>query len=462
MKRSDSPVSPGWFHNITGPAMLFLWLLLAGFESSGQAYFYFENRIGYPNDSVVSYYTFLTLYNNGSGIARTRFKDPVSGENRLFETALLDSAGTDPTKRRFLVQRGEVLPIEGTPGRLYVPPKYVFEKYEEAGETYFKPAAWAYQWPDGSWHYSEMLVNAQKTRADLQRDADLVTFFFSAGDLFYQSLFLMRSGSPNQRKEKLHLIAVANTRDTTLGSSTRRDLDNIVGMFTRIANGLDMEIRVRKIADADFTKTAVEIAIAQLQPAPSDIVVFYYSGHGFRYSNDASLYPRMSFRTQPFADLAKNNMSVEGVYKALLRKKAKVTLVLSDCCNEDIGSPVPMVEEFLRVKAPPGRPPLNISLCKKLFFPEKPVGIIIGSADKNQLAVCTDKLGGYFTNAFKVELEKRLFELSPADITWRTILAASRQQAFELSLGADCNRNERGADAKVQPCVQKARFVVSQ
>lgn len=443
--------------------LLLALMLAAGGQSLAQAYFYFENKITYPNDSSVTYYTLLTLYNNGSGIARVRYRDAASGAAKLFELPMLDSAGTAGSGERFLVQHGEALPVEGVVDSSFFSPKFVFQRKEDGGEVFFEPVSMVYRWPDGTLHTSEMLVNQQKTRGDLRDNRDLVTFFYSEEDDFYLSLFLMRSGQSNYvRKEKIYLIAVVNTLDSTLGSSTARDLTNVVGLFTRIAKGLNMEINVQKIIDHDFSKMAVELAVARLKPSPIDIVIFYYSGHGFRYANDASLYPRMSLRTNPHSELARNNLSVEGVYKALLRKNARVTLVLSDCCNEDIGSPVPMVEEFLRIKSPPGRPPLNISLCNALFFPKKRLGILIGSADKNQLAVCTDRLGGYFTNSFTVELEKKLYEPMAGNATWRSILAASRQNAFSLSLSADCNREEKTADSKPIPCAQMARFVVSQ
>lgn len=464
MNALNSPCRPVRFSTSYCVAgLLFIFIIGRSVSSWAQAYFYFENKVIYPNDSSTTYYTLLTLYNNGSGIARVRYKDARSKESRLFEINMIDSAGADRSQRRFLVQQSEALPVQGVADSSFFSPKFVFQRNEEGGEVFFEPSAMTYKWPDGTFHFSEMLANQQKTRADLRSNPDLVTFFYSEEDEFYLSLFLMRaSNTQYSRKEKLHLIAVVNTLDSTLGNSTTRDLSNILGLFTRIAKGLNMEIIVQKIADQDFSKMAVELALVKLKPAPIDIVIFYYSGHGFRYSNDASLYPRMSLRTNARSDIDKNNLSVEGVYKALLRKKARVTLVLSDCCNEDIGSPVPMVEEFLRVKSPPGRPPLNIGLCNALFFPKKTVGILVGSADKNQLAVCTDRLGGYFTNSFTVELEKKLYEPIAGQSTWRSILAASRQNAFNLSLGADCNRLEKTATSKPEPCVQMARFAVSQ
>ena len=74
------------------------------------------------------------------------------------------------------------------------------------------------------------------------------------------------------------------------------------------------------------------------KPSSKDIVIFYYSGHGFRLQGDKSIYPRMSFRT------AKNkadkqvgeNMGLEEVYNRIKALMPGVTLALGDCCNADI------------------------------------------------------------------------------------------------------------------------------
>jgi hypothetical protein len=441
-------------------------LLSAGQKCFSQTYFYFENKITYPNDSSLTFYTLLSFYQNGTGTARIKYKDPSTGDNRLFDINLLDSAGADVGKQRYLIQSGEALAVEGFADSNYVSPKYVFQKKKEDDQVFFEPSALMYQWPDGSLHSSEIQMKRQLDRTELRREDDLVLFFYDMDSDFYGRLHAMRASPPsaNTRKEVLYLITVVNTLDSTIGSSAGRDMGNMMRLFTRMAADMEMEMRVQKIMDQDFAKMSVEVALAKLRPSPIDIVVFYYSGHGFRYSNDASLYPRMSFRTKPHADLAKNNLSLEAVYKVLLRKKARVTLVLADCCNEDIGVPVPLAEEYIIMKSSNRKPPLNKELCKKLFFPPKPISILVGAADKNQLAVCSDELGGYFTHSFTSELESEFYQSFSSASTWRSILATSRKKAFIRSLEAPCETRDGKIDPKTGkmyvPCQQMARFVV--
>ena len=66
----------------------------------------------------------------------------------------------------------------------------------------------------------------------------------------------------------------------------------------------------------------------------NDIVMFYYSGHGFRYPNDASDYPRMWLKTGSDENVETNNLRIEeDVYDHIIKMGAGVNIVLSDCCN---------------------------------------------------------------------------------------------------------------------------------
>jgi hypothetical protein len=438
---------------------LFAVLLLGtGLKSYGQSFFYFENKLSVSPDSTLTYYTFLTLYNNGRGVARIRYTEPVSGESRLVELNLLDSAdarGGMNSQEHYLIHEGEPLPIQGAGLSGFLMPRFVFKMQKEQDDIFYVPDGVAFQFPDSSWRMSEMLVNQQKSNRDLKKERDFVSIFFNESDAFYLYLYAMRTSprDPAKRKEKLHLITVANTLDSTIAKSTRRDVANVLRIFTQLAKDANMDILTQTIMDSALSKQAVELVLAKLRPSPVDIVVFYYSGHGFRYSNDKSEYPRMSLRTSQKSELSKNNMSVEDIYKVLLAKKAKVTIVLSDCCNDDIGEPVPSGPTFMKLRGPSGDyiPTLNKGVMTRLFFPQKPLAILIGSADRNQLAVGNPSLGGYFTNSLTVELRKVLYGM-PENATWISILANTKKQASWLSLSAACGDNR---------CVQSARFAVT-
>jgi hypothetical protein len=442
-------------HAFAGLFMVFF--LGTALKSYCQSYFYFENSLPSSKDTSITYYTFLILQNNGTATARIRYIDPLSGEKNLVEINLRDSAdvrGGLENPDHYLIMEGDPLPKEGTNVAGFHLPKFKFKRQTEQLESFYVPESVMFNLPDGTWTKAGMLVNEQKSLAQLRREEDFVTVFYNEMDEFYTYLFGMRTSprDPQKRKEKLYLITVVNTLDSSIGETTRRDLINITNMFTQLARDINMDIVIQKIADNVLTRQSVETALARLRPAPIDIVIFYYSGHGYRRGNDASNYPRMSLRINGQGDLEKNSLSLEAVYKTLAQKKAKVTLVIGDCCNENIDAPIPSGPSLMQTKAPGGelKPVLNASLFRQLFFPVNQVSILVGSADKNQLAVCNPNLGGYYTSSFTAELRKTLYGI-PTIATWLTILASTKKNASWLSLSAPCGQGR---------CVQSARFSV--
>jgi hypothetical protein len=77
------------------------------------------------------------------------------------------------------------------------------------------------------------------------------------------------------------------------------------------------------------------------------------------------------------------------------------------------------------------------------------VAIVIGSADKFQVAVGDPKVGGYFTHTFTSQLRQVLYGFG-RNVTWLGLLATSRKQASWLSLSAPCD--DEG------PCVHNRRL----
>lgn len=436
----------------TGMFLLFA-ALFTGLQSYSQSYFYFENELSFPNRPSLTYYTFLTVLPDGSATARLRYIEPVSGDDRLLELNLVDSiienGGSDI---RYLVAGTEPLLMKGNDDSGFVMPRFVFKKEGEERNAFYEPAAIEYQKGAGSWMAAVMKINKQKVEEDLVNENDFVSLFFTTTDPFYRYIFgeLVRAPAKVIRKEKLFLIAVANTSDSAIGITSKKDLDNITDLFTSMANNLAMEVITTKIFGPTFDKKTVELAIAKLRPSPIDIVIFYYSGHGFRYSNDTSKYPRISLRTSQQQNIDQHNLSIEAIYKSIVKKGAKVNIVIGDCCNEDIGSVAPVGRNLLRTKAGGGQPSVNMGNCMALFFPKSPLSILSCAAEKNQLATGNPSLGGFFTNFINIGLTNSIYGYLPST-SWLRILLTAKEKARYQALTALCG-NAR--------CVQLAEISV--
>ncbi len=299
-------------------------------------------------------------------------------------------------------------------------------------------------------------ANEQKSFAELAGQQLFVSYFFSPADPFFQYLFSTdaRGLSRVEKKTRFYLVAVANTLDDSIGSACQKDLQSVSQLFTQMTDQLGIKLYQKRISAADFGKKAVEDAIASwLQPAASDIVVFYYSGHGYRNGTDTSKYPRMSMRINGHGDLDSNNLPVEDIYRRIVKKGARVNILLADCCNENIDATAGNGNLPLTTKGigPAGKR-LNVRNCRKLFFPDHPQTVLSSAAEANQLAVSNPDKGGFFTYYLLEELTKSLYG-HKGENHWLPILANAQKKITYWSQSALCGgeRCQQRPEIKVVP-----------
>ena len=429
--------------------------LCVGGQLFGQSYYYFENRLPVTDSITFTYFTFLTVAADGSATARINYADPIAGENRLIELQLVDSilpVANATGCKKYLVAQGEPVLIMGNATVGFLLPRIVFERQSNCSDSFYTPLAIDYQYANREWRTAKMIAQQEKTYEELVKEKDFVSYFFNSGDEFYHYLYDEKTRTPPvQRLEKLYLVVVANTLDPSIGITSQRDYENITLTFTRLAKDLGIPLIATPIIGRAFNKKGVEQVLAKLKPAPIDIVIFYYSGHGFRYANDISKYPRISMRTSSTQQLQQNNLSIEAIHQQVVKKGAKVSIVLSDCCNEDIGAPVPVGRELLRTRrGGVSATTLNMANCNALFFPAQPVSILTSSAEVNQLATGNPVMGGFFTCFFNILLNESLYGFQQSN-SWLRLLLAAKEKARWQALSAMCGSNR---------CVQRAEISV--
>jgi hypothetical protein len=267
---------------------------------------------------------------------------------------------------------------------------------------------------------------------------DFVAKFFDAEENFYQNLFAETETFDynNEVQPTLHLVLAADTWDKSIGTSCQAEQDRVYNYFEEIANQSGMKFDPTMIHDGAFTKQNVTNALNGLQPGVNDAVVFYYSGHGFRFNNDTDPYPRIDIRTNDFADIQNNSLSLSYIYNTLKGKKARLNLVLGDCCNSFIG--LPRFVTGGNTNMDRSLNTLSGSNCKQLFLQSKG-NIIATAATKGQYALCDNGPdgGGLFTKAFLNALDYQLSTFN-AKPTWTALMSATKNQTAVYSENSSC------------------------
>lgn len=239
---------------------------------------------------------------------------------------------------------------------------------------------------------------------------------------------------------KLILVIVANTKDPEIGIGCRKDIKSIRHMFRKLSKHMEFEFLELLVMGDNYSKENVQDAIDLLKPDSNDIVVFYYSGHGFSYKKDKEKrYPQVDLRpvkaANKIAVINENTKNLTDLFEAVKEKGARLNIVIGDCCNNTI--------KFKRSfkKGDPGlhsmkrpRMIINKKTCEAIFC-DYTASILVAAADKGQFAVSDDKLGSLFTFNFTNNLKLLMNKTVKKEdgLPWKKLLEETKQKTLTLS-----------------------------
>jgi hypothetical protein len=210
---------------------------------------------------------------------------------------------------------------------------------------------------------------------------------------------------------KIHLIAVANTAISDIGQSVAVDMNNILAEVTGITEVLGVPMDKTLITDKQFTKKNVENFIYGFNPAPNDVVIFLYSGHGYRFSNQTEKFPQLDMRYSEYMEIDdEHTMNLKQVYDELVKKGARLNIVLGDCCNSDVGFSKSMGSTFMNSRSSVDP---DVNKLRALFL-NSSGGIVAAGASKGQYSWCTAN-GGFFTCSFIGALREEISKFKTDD-----------------------------------------------
>jgi len=430
---------------------LFLCLCI-GTLAEAQSVFLFEYKLVSDGGDSVDAAAMLTIFSGGEAVARVRYS--AAGTDQLVEVALVDSVvegiGTKTGQRILLAQNANPILSDGNQ---FAMPAFVFGKMTVKNQVVYEPNDVFTKNSSGDWQRAR--TTTKKWCAFTTLTPELVGVFYSPEEEHYKNIFRIGTrGLPaNEKKARLFLIAVANTVDDSIKESCRRDLFNCIELYRNLAKGLDIPLVPRSVFGKGFSKSGVEAAVtwvAAQKPGGNDILVFYYSGHGFRLPEDKTKFPYMSLRTRDDQGRMANAINVEQLYNRLIGFGARMTIVISDCCNEKVDAQPSRGPDALLTKST--GVPLSIENCRALFFPEKKGSILVTSADIDQLASGNPTMGGYFSHHFKAALEGYTSTLK-TDVNWLQLLSEVRRNTARKALEARC------FEPKI-PCPQYPWFAI--
>jgi len=383
---------------------------------------------------------FFVMYDNGSGFVRINGVDGSRSEIQLMEDYATDANGNTDTS--MLVYQG----ISGlnlndsTPAGLL---SFWFKL--DLADGMYRPFAVTTPTQSGTPATSNIQSDSLLNTSPLT--PVFVKKYFGVKEDFYLSQFGPRTRGGltiEEQKTKLFLIVVASTHDETIGPAVDLDAQKAIRMFDTVA--MSLGIRNNLIIDTVFgeqySKANVLNAINKLKPAKKDIVVFYYTGHGYTDTTQPKkLYPFMDLRDpriRPIPGLDHSNLNLEDIYESIKKKGARVNLVIGDCCNDKMNS-------YARILPPPPRPGrprsdsiLVIENLKALFLPKAPQSFLLAAASKYEKAFTNTRTGSFYTNNLLQTIRTRFYRRSEK-VNWQDIMTTAKQlTVFQVAAKKNC------------------------
>jgi hypothetical protein len=382
-------------------------------------------------------YKALMLRNeDGSGTIRLEYYDLQTKTRNLVEMEVMESYGIDDKgaeDTNMLIYVG--LDQKQIIGKvMYKPDNYVFTLNKTS--NFYEPDFVISFNDDGSEDMGVLDDAVLLQQEDLTEEK--ILHYFTESDEVYQSLFTntTRALTAEEKQTQLFLILVANTTDVSIGKTCVVDKDATYKTFSDIAEFLNIPFKPIVIADKDFSKVNVEKAIHSLQPGKKDIVVFYYSGHGFNQPNAGYAYPFLDLRDKVSQSVGGEfTMNIENIFKEIKAKGARLNLVFSDCCNN-----IPGESNLISGASASTR---NSSIgwdlqnCKLLFMREQPISLLMTAAQKGELSAGNVSDGGIFTFNFRQSIENRL-RLFATDVSWNNLITAAQTQTTTRANRSNC------------------------
>lgn len=409
------------------PVVFLLLAVFAALAASAQSVYHLQYNFNTAADTT-TYTSFLLLNNNGSGLMKTKYKDPVSGKDTLVQRQ---------TEEQYLVREDGIedtntLLIKTIPGEkdqsLLADPVVIFRMNPATG--YFEPAGISKD------QNHPVLLPATFFKASLVEQKELkkefVLQFFTKNEELYTSLFRpkTRGFSPAEKNSKFHLIVVGDIEDSTIGPACNKDLQRTIETFDSLRRYLGITgFITTTIAGKELSKTNVQIAVDNLTPGANDIVVFYYSGHGFRTLGENKAYPNLKLKTLHTnrKDVLDNSLNIEDIFVAIKNKGARFNLVMSDCCNDDILST--NISGTKPGKTRGSGIEWSENNVRTLFLDKKPVSILVTAALSGQRAASNKNFGSFFSYFFKTSLEDYASR-SKNNVSWEQLLQEAKKQTI--------------------------------
>lgn len=246
----------------------------------------------------------------------------------------------------------------------------------------------------------------------------------------------------------VHLLAVADSSDPSIGAKVGDDARNVAALFEESfrAAGKGDQLRTRVILGRETTGRNLLAAVAGLDVRPNDAVVVFYSGHGSIDGRDR----------RGFDIGGGDRLAVDAVLAAIEARGPRLAVLLTDVCSSyQPGRPADRAPAAGAPRELPRGRVMPWATVEHLFLSHRGVVDITAAAPGQMAAIEPNGRGSFFTNALlevlttpHPALVAGLDQNGDRAIQWAEVLPQVRGAAAER-FRADPPRDARATGPQV-------------
>lgn len=240
----------------------------------------------------------------------------------------------------------------------------------------------------------------------------------------------------NDENVKLHVLMAADTYDPGIGKSVGQDMDDITNLFQKAARELNIQYDIKKVYGDTFDKNNIVKQLNSWNIKPNDVIVFYYSGHGYNNVNRSNKFPSMS--------LDGEDLDLSELHRVIQGKGARLTITIGDMCNS-----IPRSREGTRSEESiPFKSGFLFDEDKlRTLFVDSRGSLISASSQKGEWSFCMSNANGtlgngHFTNAFINSFTKEVSKVNTTRSSWSTLFSRAYSEA-KTKTNYQLNQNGR-------------------
>lgn len=227
---------------------------------------------------------------------------------------------------------------------------------------------------------------------------------------------------------KVHAIVFCNTDDPKIGEGCQSDQERFAEELGLIETALGCEEDWQVFVGKECNKPNLERVLSILNCGPNDVVFFYYSGHGVHAKADPAdgWLPQMCLNYESYDQ--DKFVPVTYVRDKLATKPARLSIILTDCCNNE-ASWVSVKSLISTQKDAPDVNKIDVAKLKKLFYESR--GTVIATSSKRGQVSYGPKEGGCFSVAFWDEMYN--VEQGASNADWNSLIEATKQRTLKYT-----------------------------